>query len=122
MKKPIQYYKYGEEINKKVTPIIEDIQKNKILEAQKKIALLAFNICEDIEKGVITAKVADDYFTLLDIYKGDNLKDVKFDKAIEDLLFECMTLHDLGTNFGPELSKIKDKAEDYLLKDVKRQK
>jgi hypothetical protein len=36
-------------------------------------------------------------------------------KEISDILFECMTLHDYGTEFGPDLNSIRMLARNVAV-------
>ena len=97
-------YGYDNAINISVQPIINLIRMDKILEAERKIISLANDY---IEKDEVIATFTDNCFTLLDIYLGDNFPDLLLRKEIRDLIFECMTLHDLGKPYGANVEMIK---------------
>ena len=70
-----------------------------------------------VEKNKIEFKKADDYFTITNIYIGDNFPNFKFSKDIGDLIFEGMLLHDYGTKHGADLSLMRRLANKQLEAD-----
>lgn len=117
MKKTLEEYGYDSDVIKKVKGIANKISDNKQFEAEKEIAKLAIDICDLIEKKGIQLKKADDYFTVINIYVGDNLPKFKFNKDISDLIFEGMLLHDYGTKHGADLSLMRRLANKKLEED-----
>lgn len=107
-------YKFDNEIQVMVSPLVDFMNKGDVDSAQKFIANLAIEVVEEIKAKSITPKQGDEVFTLIDIYIGDNYCDIQLDALIKELVDECMILHDLGTEFGADTKLIVDKATEYL--------
>lgn len=97
-----------------VSTIIKMIENGQSLEAERKIARLGLKLCADVELDKANSLMADQCFTLLSIYVGDNFPDFKFSKAIDSLIFEGMTLHDFGKSYGADIALMKKLAREFL--------
>ncbi|MFH1062624.1 MAG: hypothetical protein V1747_07055 [Candidatus Omnitrophota bacterium] len=107
------YNGYTELIKCRISIIIDLIRENKIKEAEKGIATLALELIYEIEKNYLKAETADKYFTLLDIVIGDNFPEIEFSEEIKNIIIEGMTLHDLGSSFGPNLVDLKESIKAF---------
>lgn len=91
--------------------LLSDIKHTKQLEkVEILVAKLALKCLDGIENETITAKEADKIFTEL-LLSNDKFK--HSDKFYE-LLDECNLFHDWGTEFGPDINKIKAIAKRII--------
>ena len=117
MKEPIDKYRFSDDVARIVKPIIEAVEHNMILEAERKISQLALEVCDKIEHGVLSPKKANDCFLLVDLYKTDHFPDLKFRKQVEDIIFEGLILHDYGKDYGADLSIMRTLGKQILESD-----
>ena len=107
MKRRLKTYGFSEHAMEIVTPIIEAIEQNYIVEAEQILGKLCLDVCDRIEKATLSPKDADDYFTLIDLYITDNCKDLELKEEMQNIIFEGMLLHDYGKDYGANLDTIR---------------
>lgn len=115
-KRSLHSYGFASEVASTVAPIVKALDEHSLVLAEKLIATLALEVCQKIEKEQLTPKQGDDYFTLLNLYLGDNCQwtEKRFSKEITDILFEGQLLHDYGTEYGADLQLIRRAADAVL--------
>ena len=74
-------------------------------EVEQTIACVALTICDNVIAGSLDRGIADEFFTLLDVYVTDNHPGTQFSEAISDLVMEGMLFHHYGEEYGPDCSK-----------------
>jgi len=107
VKRRLKTYGFSKKAEFVVTPIVEAIEQNHIREAEQRLSKLCLDVCDQIEKGILSPKEADDYFTLIDLYVTDNFPYLEIKKEIKDILLEGMLLHDYGKEYGADLNKMR---------------
>jgi len=109
-RKGLEEYNFSAETKKRIELIAVSLRAGRLSEAKRGIARLALEVCEGIKNKTLTPKQADDYFTLLDLYLDDNYPDLELGEVLGDLLFEGMSLHDLGKSYGANLDMMRELA------------
>ena len=106
----LEDYNFSAETKKRIEPIAVSLRAGRLSKVREEIAKLALEVCEGIKNKTLTPKRADDYFTLLDLYLDDNYPDLELGEVLGDLLFEGMSLHDLGESYGADLDVMRELA------------
>lgn len=114
MKKSLNKYGFSEHAVTMIKSIVDLIDKNDLHEMERRIASLALYVCDKVESGLLSPKIGDEYFTLLDLYIEDNYPQLEIKKEIRDIIFEGMILHDYGKDYGSNLSLMRSLAEKVL--------
>jgi hypothetical protein len=107
MNKRLRSYGFSQDVVKIVSPISEAIEQNRIEDAEERLFDLCIDVCDRIEKGILSPKEADKYFTLIDLYITDHHSTVRLKKEAEEIVFEGMLLHDYGKEYGASLDRMK---------------
>jgi hypothetical protein len=110
MKRQLKTYGFSKRAMLIVSPVIEAIEQNHIMEAEQMLSKLSLDVCEKIEKGILSPKEADDYFSLIDLYVTDNFPTLELSKSSKEILLEGMLLHDYGEDYGADLVKLRTLA------------
>jgi hypothetical protein len=113
-KKRLEEYNFSDGTKKRIEPIAELLRTAKLFEAKREIAKLALKVYEGIKNGALTPRQADDYFSLLDLYLDDNYPDLDLGEVVGDLLFEGISLHDLGESYSADLEIIRELAQEII--------
>lgn len=114
MKKSLNSYGFPKDVVSVIEPIVDCIDNNDLSKMEQRIASLSLYVCDSIESGLLSPKIGDNYFTLLDLYLDDNCPQLEIRKEIRDIIFEGMILHDYGTTFGSDLKHMRSLAGRIL--------
>lgn len=114
MKRRLEKYGFSKQVVDTIRPIIESFEQNETVSAEEGIAELALDVCSKVEKGLISQREADTYFTLIDLYVGDYHPKLKLGAEVRDLIFEGMILHDYGKDYGADLNVMRTLANKIL--------
>jgi len=116
--KLVEEYPFPPEAIQQIAPIITLIEAGQDPpKIRTEIGQLALNLCEGIKAGAISSAIADQVFTLLDLYLDEQYSELELGASVEDLLFEGMLLHDLGQDYGADLDTLENLARQ-VLKDL----
>ena len=107
MKRQLKTYGFSKRAMLIVSPVIEAIEQNHIMEAEQMLSKLSLDVCEKIEKGILSPKEADDYFSLIDLYVTDNFPLLELNENSKEILLEGMILHDIGKEYGADLNRLR---------------
>jgi hypothetical protein len=107
MKKKLGTYGFSKRAMLIVSPVIEAIEQNRIMEAEQMLSKLSLDVCDQVEKGILSPKEADDYFSLIDLYITDNFPSLELTENSKEMLLEGMLFHDYGEEYGADLSKLR---------------
>src|SRR5437773_540605 len=107
MKTSLGKYGFSQSVMKVVAPVVEGIDHQNSAALERKIAELSLNVINQIETASITPSVADQYFTLIDLYLTDNYRNLALTQEMKDLIFQGMILHDYGKEYGANLSTMR---------------
>jgi len=105
---------YSQAVIEKVKSIASKVESYQINKAEEEIAEFTIYICNELREHRVAPKEANDYFTLISIYFGDNYPKLDFDNMINGIIREGMVLHDLGKEFGANLGNMEKTAREYL--------
>lgn len=108
MKPKLDSYGFPPSIVERLRPIVQALQSQSTAEFHRVLARLTLDLCVEIEEGTVTPKTADDVFTLLDLYLGD--QGMNLDSDVRNLLSEGTSLHHFGDPAGPTLSILREAA------------
>ena len=108
MKPRLDSYGFSSSVVERLRPVVQALQSHGMAEFRRVLARLTLDLCAEIQEGSVTPKAADDVFTLLDLYLGD--QGVDLDSDVRNLLLEGMTLHHFGDPAGPTLSILREAA------------
>jgi hypothetical protein len=108
-------YTFPERLDKIIRCITNLLDAGKFIEAEKETAKFTLNTIDHI--GELSLEDLDNCFTLLNLYIEDNFSDIEFSDEFVELIFEGMLLHDLDTEFGADISLMKDLAGKILKKE-----
>lgn len=114
MKKGVDSFGFSSDIVDTVKPVVESIDENNLSNFNKTYAAFTLDMCEKVESKELKPDVADKHFTLIDLYVSDNFPNIQVDDKIEKITHEGMTLHDLGEDFGANLSLMKSLANELI--------
>ena len=83
-------------------------------ETESALAVLALWAIDAVEDGRLPAADADSVFTLLDVEIDESASGPDLSERATQLLLEGMTLHDQGTEFSADLSRMRSLAFGIL--------
>lgn len=86
-------------------------------ESESAIAVLALWAIDAVENGHVSVAEADSVFTLLDVEIDETESGPELSDSTTQLLLEGMTLHDQGTPFGADLTRMRSLAFGILRAD-----
>lgn len=114
MKTTLERYGFPKNVVEAVKPIIQAVDVSDVREAEQKLARLCLEVCDGIETGKMTAQVGDAYFTLIELYIGDNHPHLELEDEARTILIDGMTLHDHGTAYAPKLADLRASVRKIL--------
>lgn len=101
-----QSVKKQEEKNviREIAPIINLINNHEIERTEIEIAKLTIKICNEVVNNITTPRLGNLYFYYL--WENIDLDKTPLRKEIQDLIISGNTIHDFGTEFGPDCNKM----------------
>lgn len=110
----IDNYEFSDKVVAVIKPISSAIDQHYISSAEKMLAELTLQVCQQVEKGLLNPKEVDDYFTLLDLYLGDNHPEAQLCKEVRTIIQQGNLFHDFGTEYGPHMASLRNAAKAVL--------
>ena len=84
------------------------------VETERAIAMLALWALDAVQGGLISPVDADEVFTLLDTEIGETKGGPELSEDAAQLLLEGMALHDWGTEFSADVTRLRSLAFSIL--------
>jgi len=106
-------YKFPEDVVERLTPLVHLVDKREQRNFERCLGELTLRWLHEIKQGRMTASQVDQFFTLLDLYLGDQ-GNFFLSQEAEDLMVEGMILHDLGKPFGADIALMEQLAQDLI--------
>jgi len=117
LKRAIEKYGFSKTIVERVAPIAQTIERNDIRQAEHRIAALALEICDAVERKTLSAKEGDDHFLLIDLFLDEHHPEVQLSKETRDLILEGNLIHDYGKDYGADFALMRTLAEKVFHRD-----
>lgn len=116
----IDKYKTLHDARPILAPIVDLLNSGQYAQAEQMIAGASINLIDAINEEKLTPQFVDHIFTLMYVFIGDldPNYEIPFDDSLSDLLMEGMLMHhfDDDTGWGPDLTAMKQMAEELLKK------
>lgn len=104
--------KHTEKMKLITDPIVKLIENHDSEKAGIEIARITIDMCNKIKNKTLTPKEGNMFYFLL--YEDIDMNNRFLNKVIKDLIVSGCTLHDYGTEFGPDLDLMEHAARNYL--------
>lgn len=107
-------YEFPTEVIETVGPLTPLFERGLRRCAEVSIASLTLWVLEGLEQHRLKPEMADQIFTLLDVYLTDHIKDFELSDLAQELIFEGEHFHHFGGEWGPNPEHLRELASQIL--------
>lgn len=111
-------YVYPPEVMALVGPVVQLLDRGLTGCGEAALASLTLWALDELDAGALKPEMADDAFTLLDVYLTDHAPSITLSDEAQELLFEGEHLHHYREDWGPDLVYIRGLADKILSRAV----